>query len=91
MPADFEEAGLALGIWPVLVGALQFYAEEEDVIKNWWYFKEHLYRFISDLEREQVTFENTCKLLLNDMAQNTGLSVDVSRRESLHSASYPQT
>ncbi|RDW81479.1 uncharacterized protein DSM5745_05036 [Aspergillus mulundensis] len=76
MATGFEVAGLALALFPILVEALKFYAEEKGVAKDFLHYQHVLKRIVRDLGREQVTFRNSCQRFLEDLTLRSDLTTD---------------
>jgi hypothetical protein len=62
-----EMAGLALGIFPIVVSGLQFYADGARTIKDMWRPEITLRDLSRELRMEKCKFDNTCKLLLGHL------------------------
>ncbi|KAA8894846.1 hypothetical protein FN846DRAFT_785833 [Sphaerosporella brunnea] len=67
MVTGIEAAGLALGIFPILIKGIRFYIDGVGTIKDWWRYKGVLSRLVRQLETEQLKFENTCGHLLEGL------------------------
>lgn len=73
MVTGIETAGLALAVFPLVVGGIQFYADGARTIKEMWRPERALNALTRELEMEKCKFENTCTLLLEDMVSNSHL------------------
>lgn len=64
MVTGVETAGLILGSIPLLVSALEHYAEGIETIHKWWRYKKELASLKRILGAEYDRFLNTCEELL---------------------------
>ena len=62
--SGIEAAGLALGIFPIILTALENYRETAEVVKDWWKFKRKYVKCKRDVEYYQIAFESNLKQLL---------------------------
>ena len=67
MVTGIETAGLVLGSLPLVISALEHYAEGISTIIKWWHFKKEILCLVRSLEAEQARFLNTCELLLEGL------------------------
>ena len=67
MLTGVEVAGLVLGSIPLLVSALEHYAEGVSTIEKWWRFERELSTIKRLLTAEQVVFQGTCERLLDGL------------------------
>ena len=67
MASGIEIAGLVLGSIPLLVSALEHYAEGVETIERWWRYQRELAAIKRMLKAEQVVFQGTCERLLTGL------------------------
>ena len=67
MVTGVETAGLVLGSIPLLVSALEHYAEGVSTIERWWRFERELSNIKRLLTAEQAVFQGTCERLLDGL------------------------
>lgn len=67
MVTGIETAGLVLGSLPLVISALEHYAEGISTIIKWWHFKKEILCLVRSLEAEQARFLNTCELVLEGL------------------------
>ncbi|KAJ4129020.1 hypothetical protein NW768_007549 [Fusarium equiseti] len=64
--SGFEIAGIVLGAIPLLISALEHYADGLSTLQRWRKHKREINSLIRNLETERIKLENVCeKLLLN--------------------------
>ena len=73
MLTGVETAGLVLGSIPLLVSALEHYAEGVNTIERWWRFERELSTIRRLLVAEQAVFQGTCERLLDGLVPGTEL------------------
>ncbi|KAI5816701.1 hypothetical protein BZA77DRAFT_53186 [Pyronema omphalodes] len=64
MPTGFEEAGLALAIFPILVQGIGLWFEGLSMMNRMWCWKKTLENILRELDTERVLYHNTCLSLL---------------------------
>jgi len=69
--SGFEVAGIALGSFPIIVGALKLYINGASTIQKWRLFKRRLKRLLNSVETEQVKLKNVYEKLLWGIAHPT--------------------
>lgn len=74
MVTGIETAGLALAVFPIVVGGLKFYADGARTIKDMWRYEGTLKSISRELGMEKCKFENTCTLLLEDVLSDSHLT-----------------
>ena len=67
MVTGVETAGLVLGSLPLVVSALEHYAEGVNTIGKWWRYKKELLGLVRVLDAENARFLNTCEILLGGL------------------------
>lgn len=70
-----EVAGLVLGSIPLVVAALEHYAEGVESIKKGWRYRLELQSLANDLEAEYGRFLLTCERLLRDIVSEEELEL----------------
>ncbi|KAI9729535.1 MAG: hypothetical protein M1834_006731 [Cirrosporium novae-zelandiae] len=65
MASGVEIAGLALAIFPLVVGAIDRWATGVEKIKEWRKYRRRLERYASKLECEGIFFRNSLEMLLD--------------------------
>ena len=75
MVTGVETAGLILGSIPLVVSALEHYAEGIQTIVRWWRCKSEVANLIRILNVEQARFLNTCELLLEGLVSPSQLEL----------------
>ncbi|KAL9118229.1 MAG: hypothetical protein Q9187_005228 [Circinaria calcarea] len=73
MVTGIETAGLVLGSLPIVISALEHYAEGISTIVKWWHFKKEIQCLVRSLEAEHARFLNTCELLLDGLVAGPDL------------------
>ncbi|KAJ6078529.1 hypothetical protein N7467_008282 [Penicillium canescens] len=89
MATGFEAVGLALAIFPILVEALKFYANERGTVKDFFRYQRLLKRIGRDLSREKTIFYNTCQRFIQDIASQCGIP-DQDVLEMMHNLDDPR-
>ncbi|KAJ5471368.1 hypothetical protein N7530_008725 [Penicillium desertorum] len=74
MASGFEVVGLALAVFPILVEGLKFYVEKKGRVRDFIHYRHVLKRIVGDLSREQISFQNSSQLLLENISMHYGLS-----------------
>ena len=67
MVTGVETAGLVLGSIPLVVSALEHYAEGVTTITKWWSYKRELASLVRVLDAEYARFLGTCEKLLEGL------------------------
>ncbi|KAF8244138.1 hypothetical protein K440DRAFT_663669 [Wilcoxina mikolae CBS 423.85] len=60
----FEIAGIALGVFPIVVKGLTTYLDGSQQVEDLWRWKSSLKSIVRELKTESAIFENTCECLL---------------------------
>ena len=68
-----EAAGLVLAVNPLIISALEHYAEGVSTIHKWWKYKRDLNSLVRVLDAEYARFLGTCEKLLHDLVTTTEL------------------
>lgn len=69
-----EAAGFVLGAIPLVISALEHYAEGVSTIHKWWRYKRELASLKRILDAEYVRYLNTCEELLSGIIPDTTLA-----------------
>lgn len=69
--SGFEVAGIVLGSFPIIVGALELYIKGASTIQKWRIFNRRLKSLLNSVETEQVKLKNVYEKLLWDIAPPT--------------------
>jgi len=69
--SGFEVAGIALGSFPIMIGALELYINGASTIQRWRVFKRRLKSLLNSIETEQVKLKNVFEKLLWGIAHPT--------------------
>jgi hypothetical protein len=64
MPSGFEEAGLALAIFPILVKGIGLWFDGLSRAKQMWCWTKTLENILRELNTESALYRNTCLTLL---------------------------
>jgi len=68
MMSGIEVAGLALAALPLIISALEHYADGASRVKTWWRYKSELEILRRVLDTEFEIYRNICELLLSNIA-----------------------
>jgi hypothetical protein len=71
--SGFEVAGVILGVIPLLVSALEHYANSVRTIQRFRRYKYELKTLALELKTEQTLFRNTCELLLDGIVDDQAI------------------
>jgi len=74
MVTGVETAGLVLGALPLVISALESYAEGVETIHKWWRYSRELASLRRILDAEFVRYLNTCEELLAGLVPNVTLA-----------------
>jgi NADPH-dependent 7-cyano-7-deazaguanine reductase QueF-like protein len=74
MASGLEVVGLALAVFPILVEGLKFYADKKGRVRDFIHYRHLLKRIVRDLSREQISFQNSSQLFLENISMHYGLS-----------------
>lgn len=69
-----EAVGLVLGVIPLVISALEHYAEGVETIHKWWRYKRELSSLKRILDAEFVRYLNTCEELLSGIVPDATLA-----------------
>lgn len=69
-----EAVGVVLGVIPLVISALEHYAEGIETIHKWWRYKRELASLKRILEAEYVRYLNTCEELLSGIVPDATLA-----------------
>lgn len=61
-----EAAGLALGVFPLLIKGLGVYFDGIEKIKGMWYWQRNLRTILRELDTENSLFQDACLYLLDE-------------------------
>ena len=68
-----EAAGLVLAVIPLIISALEYYAEGVTTITKWWNYRRELKSLVRVLDAEYARFLGTCEKLLNGLVSSAEL------------------
>lgn len=71
--SGIEVAGLVLGSIPLIISALEDYADGVETIKKMIRYKKELRELVHDLQAEYCIFQDTCEWLLNGLTTTVEL------------------
>jgi len=71
--SGFEVVTGVLGLFPLLIQGVKFYAEGADTIIDFFRYQHVLKRIGRDLAREQTIFTNSCNRFMEDVANQCGV------------------
>lgn len=71
--SGIEVAGLVLGSIPLIISALEDYADGVETIKKMIRYKKELRDLVHDLQAEYCIFQDTCEWLLNGLTTTVEL------------------
>lgn len=74
MVTGIETAGIVLGTLPLIISALEHYAEGVETIHKWWRYKRELASLRRILDAEYIRFLNTCEELLVGLVPDAALA-----------------
>ncbi|MCJ1415193.1 hypothetical protein MMC32_001524 [Xylographa parallela] len=69
-----EAAGLVLAVIPLVISALEHYAERVDTITKWWSYSRELNGLVRILHAEYDRFRGTCEKLLHGLVSSAELN-----------------
>jgi hypothetical protein len=72
--SGIETAGIVLGAIPLVISALEHYAEGISTIHKWWRYKRELASLKRILDAEYVRYLNTCEELLSGIVPDATLA-----------------
>jgi hypothetical protein len=72
--SGIEVAGILLGVIPLVISALEHYAEGISTIHKWWRYKRELASLKRILDAEYVRYLNTCEELLSGIVPDATLA-----------------
>lgn len=62
--SGIEIAGLLLGVFPLLISALEHYRESAEVLDDWWQIKKEYKKCKNEIKVQELAFENNLERFL---------------------------
>lgn len=62
--SGIEIAGLLLGVFPLLISALEHYRESAEVLDDWWQIKKESKKCKNEIKVQELAFENNLERFL---------------------------